>query len=546
MFKKHPAGLPFLFFTEMWERFGYYLMIGIFVLYMTDSQRGGLAMDRPVASDIFGTFIALVYLTPFIGGLLADRLLGYRLSIIIGGVLMGCGYLMLAIPNNMFSFYTALGVMILGNGFFKPNISVLLGNLYNDDRYRELKDTGYNIFYMGINIGALICNFFAAWLRWNIGWGAAFAAAGIGMFIGVGVFLIGSKHYAHADIIREVDKKEAGVGQLLSSVLLPAIATGIAGWMIPGSIFGSNSTDAFVFGSLPVIAFYVWTLWKATPADKPRIQALLSVYAVVIVFWAVFKQNGTALTTWAEFYTDRDMPTWMEGPATSLKMAQLVRSDTATYPKYDHQFRTERDAKGEIVKIATINPYFNNIPEADRPPQGKDLALISTEIYQSVNPFFVVVLTPVIIFAFAWLRRRGKEPTTPGKVWWGLVISALSTLVTIWAVYACHNGGVKASAGWLIGAYGVITVGELCLSPMGLSMVSKMSPRHLTGLMMGGWQLATSLGNKLSGVLATMWDRYDNKADFFWVNFALLAAAAFVLSLMLKKLNRIFREQGLN
>ena len=546
MFKKHPVGLPFLFFTEMWERFGYYLMIGIFVLYMTDAQRGGMSMDRAVASDIFGTFIALVYLTPFIGGLLADRLLGYRFSIILGGVLMGVGYLMLAIPNNIFSFYASLGVMILGNGFFKPNISVLLGNLYNDERYKVLKDTGYNIFYMGINIGALICNFFAAWLRWNIGWGAAFAAAGVGMFIGVIVFLSGMKHYAHADVVKTTDKNEAGVGQLLSSVLLPAIATGIAGWMIPGNIFGSNSTDAFMLGSLPVIGFYLWTLKKAIPTDKPRIQALLSVYAVVIIFWAIFKQNGTALTTWAEYYTDRAMPTWMEGPATKLKMAQIVRTDTAQYPKYDEHFRTERDAAGEIVKIASINPYFKNIPEAERPPQGKDMALISTEIYQSVNPFFVVVLTPLIILAFSWLRRRGKEPTTPGKIWWGLTISALSTLVTIWAVYSCHNGEVKASANWLIGAYGVITVGELCLSPMGLSMVSKMSPRHLTGLMMGGWQLATSLGNKLSGVLATMWDRYDDKADFFWVNFALLAAAAAVLSLMLKKLNRIFKEQGLN
>ena len=521
-------------------------MIGIFVLYMTDSQRGGLSLDRATASDIFGTFIALVYLTPFIGGLLADRLLGYRVSIILGGTLMGIGYLLLAIPNNMVSFYTSLGIMILGNGFFKPNISVLLGNLYNEDRYKELKDTGYNIFYMGINIGALVCNFFAAWLRWNIGWGAAFAAAGIGMFIGVVVFLVGMKHYAHADIIKKDDGKEAGVGQLLSSVLLPAIVTGVAGWLIPGSIFGTDSTDAFLFGSLPVIGFYLWTLKKAVPADKPRIQALLAVYAVVIVFWAIFKQNGTALTTWAEFYTDRSLPAWAQQPATDIKMAQVVNVDTAMYPKYDAQFRTQRDAKKEIVKEATINPYFQNVPEAERPPKGQDLALVSTEIYQSINPFFVVAFTPLIILAFAWLRRRGKEPTTPGKIRYGLAISALSTLVTILAVYACHNGAVKASPWWLVGAYGVITIGELCLSPMGLSMVSKMSPRHLTGLMMGGWQLATSLGNKLSGVLATMWDQYDNKATFFWVNFALLAAATVVLSLMLRWLNGIFKSQGLN
>lgn len=546
MFKKHPSGLPFLFFTEMWERFGYYLMIGIFVLYMTDAQRGGMSMERANASDIYGTFIALVYLTPFIGGLLADRLLGYRRSIIIGGTLMGIGYLMLAIPNNMFSFYSALGVMIVGNGFFKPNISVLLGNLYNDERYKALKDTGYNIFYMGINIGAFICNFFAAFLRHNFGWGHAFAAAGVGMFIGVIAFILGNKHYAQADIRKEPQPGETGVGKMLSSVLLPAVATGIAGWMIPGNVFGSDSTDAFIFGSLPVIAFYLWIFMKAAPEDKPRIRALLSIYAVVIVFWAVFKQNGTALTTWAEFYTDRSMPAMVEPFAANIKMVQSIKNDTALVPMYDAQFRTKRDSLGKIVKIRSVDPYFLNIPESERPPPGASKSLVSTELYQSVNPFFVVIFTPLIIAFFAWRRRKGKEPTTPAKIGWGLVISALSTFVTIAAVYFCHNGAEKASAGWLIATYGVITLGELCLSPMGLSMVSKMAPRHITGLMMGGWQLATSLGNKLSGVLATMWDKYENKADFFWVNFVLLTLAALVLFAMLRGLNRIFKDQGLS
>ena len=169
--RKHPSGLPFLFFTEMWERFGYYLMIGIFVLYMTDTQKGGLEFERGAASDVYGTFIALVYITPFIGGLLADRVLGYRRSIVIGGILMGIGYLLLAIPQNMTAFYAALGTIILGNGFFKPNISTLLGNLYNEERYQAKKDDGYSIFYMGINVGALICNFVAAYLRNTYGWG---------------------------------------------------------------------------------------------------------------------------------------------------------------------------------------------------------------------------------------------------------------------------------------------------------------------------------------------------------------------------------------
>lgn len=542
--RNHPTGLPFLFFTEMWERFGYYLMIGIFFLYLTDSKTGGFGMGSADAADIYGTFIALVYVTPFIGGLLADRVLGYRLSIIIGGVLMGLGYLMLAIPNNYTTFYLSLALMIVGNGFFKPNISVLLGNLYNEPRYTALKDTGYNIFYMGINIGAFVCNFIAAWLRNSYGWGYAFAAAGIGMFIGVAIFLIGMPHYKHADVKREPQPGDSSVGLMLGSVLLPAMVTGIAAWFIPGNVFGSDSTDAFLFGSLPVVGFFLWILWKAGPEDKKPIRALLAIYAIVIAFWAVFKQNGTALTTWAEFYTDRAIPTWFEGPARAAGMVQTVNTTPALYPVYDAQFRKQMQAD-TAVKAIGLHPYFKNVPPAAYPPEGQNLKLVSTEIYQSINPFFVIVFTPLVIAFFAWLRKRKREPSTPAKIGWGLVVSALSSVVMVWACFACHNGAEKASSWWMFGTYGVVTIGELFLSPMGLAMVSKIAPRHLTGLMMGGWQLATSLGNKLSGVLAKMWDSYDDKSTFFLVNAVLLLLAAGVLFSLLKWLNGIFREKGL-
>jgi len=542
--RQHPKGLPYLFLTEMWERFGYYLMIGIFFLYMTDSKTGGFGMQSATASDIYGTFIALVYVTPFIGGLLADRVLGYRVSIVIGGVLMGLGYLMLAIPDNYNTFYLALGFMIVGNGFFKPNISVLLGNLYNEEKYKHLKDTGYSIFYLGINIGAFVCNFFAAYLRLNYGWGYAFAAAGIGMFIGVTVFLIGTKHVKNADIRREPEPGDTSVGRMLTAVLLPALVTGIAAWMIPGNIFGSDSTDAFLFGALPVVFFYLWILRTAKQEDKRPIKALLAIYGIVIIFWAVFKQNGTALTTWSEFYTDRSMPAWLEKPASSVKMVQTVSMTPDSFPQYDEQFRKSK-VDGKIVKTVSPDPYFQNIPPAERPPDDGSLSLVSSELYQSINPFFVIIFTPLLIMFFAWLRKRKKEPSTPGKIGWGIVISALSSLVMVWAVYACHNGVDKASSWWLIATYGVVTIGELCLSPMGLSMVSKMAPRHLTGLMMGGWQLATSLGNKFSGVLATMWDTYDDKANFFWVNFVLLSLAAGILFALMRWLKEIFKEKGL-
>ncbi len=542
---KHPKALPYLFLTEMWERFGYYLMIGIFVLYMTDPE-GGMGFTRAMSADVFGTFIALAYLTPFVGGLLADRLLGFRASIIAGGILMGLGYLLLSVPHNQTTFYAALFIMVLGNGFFKPNISILLGNLYNEDRYRDKKDDGFSIFYMGINLGALICNFVAAYLRNNYSWGHAFAAAGIGMFIGVGVFILGLKHYKHADVRKEAAPGEGGVGTLLSSVLLPALITGVLAWNIPGNIFGSDSTDAFLFGAMPVVGFYLWILRKAAIEEKPRIRALLAVYGVVIVFWAVFKQNGTALTTWAEFYTDRSMAPALETVAKSLGATQQVTNEEGTHLIYDSQFRTHPGPDGKPAKGTTLEHYLLNMPDSESPAPGTTIKVVSTEIFQSVNPLFVLLLTPLVIMTFTWLRKRKKEPTTPGKIGWGLVISALSTLVTIGAVYACHNGAEKASAWWIIGTYGVITIGELCLSPMGLSMVSKTAPARLAGLMMGGWQLATSLGNKLSGVLAKLWDNYEDKSHFFMVNFVMLSVAALTLFLMLRWLNKIFKDAGVH
>lgn len=542
IFPKHPKGLTYLFFTEMWERFGYYLMIGIFLLYMIDTDTGGLGFAKKESADIFGTFIALVYLTPFMGGLLADRVLGYRLSVTIGGILMGLGYITLAVPG-MSAFWVALFLIIVGNGFFKPNISTLLGNLYNDPKYKENKDAGYNIFYMGINIGAFVCNFVAAYLRNHYGWGYAFAAAGIGMFLGVAIFWFGNKHYSHADVKKEARQDSGGVYKLLGSILLPAAIAGVLGWMIPGNIFGSDSTDAFLFATLPVIVFFLNILVKASAEEKQPIAALLTIYVIVILFWAIFKQNGTALTVWAENYTNRELPVAVVPVAQSMGMVQTLTNEQGVYPAYDANFRTEKDSLGKVVTHTSTHPYFINAPDK-LPADGASIKLLSTEIFQSINPFFVVVLTPLVVGFFAMLRRRKLEPTTPAKIGWGLLITSLSSLVMVAAVYVSHNGMEKGSGWWLIGTYGVVTIGELCLSPMGLSLVNKLAPARIAALMMGGWMLATSIGNKLSGVLASMWDTYDDKANFFWVNTGLTLIAAVAVFALLKWLNRVMREHG--
>lgn len=539
---KYPKGLFYLVFTEFWERFGYYLMIGIFFLYMiTDTKEGGFGWEKSTASDIYGTFIALAYLTPFMGGLLADLKLGYRFSVTLGGTLMGIGYCLLAIPEK-WAFFTSLAIMVVGNGFFKPNIATLLGNLYNDPGYKDQKDTGYNIFYMGINIGAFVCNFIAAIMRNKIGWHGAFLTAGIGMFLGVVTFWMGMKHYKHVDVRKEPKPEDKPFLMQFVRTLLFGLGFSLVGWFIPNNIFGSDSTDAFFMFCIPVIYFYSTIFKNASVEEKKPLGTMFTIFIIVILFWAIFKQNGTALTIYAESYTERSAP---ESVAKITK--SLGFSDQLTYAKkevnlVDEQFRTKKDAEGKNIKVIEYPTYFKNLSPEKTPAPGESINLVNTEIFQSINPFFVIVLTPIIILFFSYMRKRKKEPTTATKIAYGLLVSALSILVMIAAVYYSGNGINKSSAWWLIGSYGVITIGELLLSPMGLSMVSKLAPLRLTALMMGGWQLATSIGNKLSGVLAKNWDKFDNKANYFWLNFALLMIAFLIMIFLLKRLNRVFKE----
>jgi POT family proton-dependent oligopeptide transporter len=546
MFKQHPRALPYLFFSEMWERFGYYLMIGIFTLYLKDVKEG-FSMTEAESADLYGTFIALVFLTPFLGGLIADRYWGYRKSIIIGGIMMGIGYVLMSI-HSLSVLYLAMFLVVAGNGFFKPNISTLLGNVYSTPQYEKKKDVGYNIFYMGINIGAFICNFFGAVLYITYGWGAAFIAAGVGMFIGVIVFLIGTRHYKEYDVIKGVREGDMPMSKIVMVIILPAILAGVAGWYLPGILFGgplvgSESTDAFIFACIPVIYFFASLYMRADREEKRPVAALLAIFAVVVLFWAVFKQNGSALNNWADRYTDRQVTGASAVFLQDIKLAQELPYVKDSVPIYDEQFRIQKE-EGKVKKEVNYHYYYKNVTEEQKPVDGNAMTLWATNLSQSINPFWVIVLTPLVVAFFTWLRRRNQEPSTATKIAWGLFISGLSALVMVAAVYASSNGAEKASIWWLIASYGVVTIGELFLSPMGLSLVSKLSPVRITSLMMGGWFLATSIGNKLSGVLATLWDNYSNKANYFWLNFALLMLAAAMCFMMLRWLNKIMAEKG--
>ena len=563
MAQKHPKGLMTLFFTEMWERFGYYLMLGIFTLYMIAPETdkfAGLGMTNMGAADIYGTYLALVYLTPFFGGLLADRYLGYRFSIYIGGTLMALGYIGLAIPN-MLAFYSSLLLIILGNGMFKPNISVLLGRLYEKPEYEHLKDSGYSIFYMGINIGAFVCNFVAAWLRLTYGWGWAFAAAGVGMLIGLIIFAVGNRQYPElkeADKISPPKEDDMPLSRILTTLFFPAFAFAAIGWFIPANIFGSDSNDAFLFFCLPVLFFFFNTWRKASSEERNPIGALLSIFAVVIIFWAVFHQNGSALTYWAKNNTDRDLNPAMEKVFNTIASTEEV----STLPREKQVFGLHGEDMGTT---SGPNYYFDNYHKEfpsgnlDEKPadlsdtewekvKDKDLSkhgrlhLWPTELQASINPFFVVILTPLVVAFFSFLRRRKKEPSTPGKIALGMLISALSWLVMVAAAIYCSNGLEKASVAWLFGVYGVITAGELCLSPMGLSLVSKLAPKRIAALMMGGWFLSTSIGNKLSGVLSGLWDVFEKKSNFFLTNAILTVGAFIIIALLLPWLRKVYNE----
>lgn len=547
--KGHPWALYVCFFTEMWERFGYYLMIAIFLLYLVDPvSNGGKGFDTKHAADLVGSFIALVYLTPFIGGLLADRYLGYRKSIIIGGVLLAVGYVGLALPG-MTAMYSSLALIIIGNGFFKPNISTVLGNIYNREDLRPKKDIAYNIFYMGINIGALASPFAAAVMRNHFSWGAAFATAGVGMAIGLVWFVLGMKHLKEGDIIKPPQKEDMPMGRILSLVFVPAILAAILGWSMKSilghTIFGTSSNDAFMFACVPIVIFYTRIFLKSGKEDRRGLGALFAFFLVSIVFWVIYNQNSTGLTIWADQYTSREMPGVLENVARPMGFTQTITTQPEMVTKFDEYFRAQTGPDGKTLQIMGLNPYLQNLPKDRWPAAGQSLHVLSPEIFQSVNPFFIIVFTPLLVLFFGWLFRRKREPSTPVKVSFGIIMAGLSSLLMVIAVATTlpdiyHN---KSSMAWLITTYAVFTVGELLVSPIGLSMVSKLAPARLTALMMGAWFLVNSIAGKVAGLMATFWDSFTDKKDYFLILVVAAAAAAVAMFVLSKGITRVIREK---
>ncbi|MFH1437637.1 MAG: peptide MFS transporter [Pseudomonadota bacterium] len=493
MLKGHPKGLYVLFFANMGERFGYYTMLSIFVLYLQEN----FGWDAEKAGQIYGYFLFGVYFMPLFGGWLADKVLGYGKTIAIGTLIMSAGYALLATPTDkQWMVFAALGVISVGNGMFKGNLAVIVGNLYGRDK-GSLRDAAFNIYYMGINIGAFFAPYAASAAKDYIhglgytlaqGYNAGFAIAGAGMIVSFIIFLAFRKHYRHADY-RSEEKKGEKADEILTE-----------------------------------------------KQEKDRIMALLIVFAIVIFFWMAFHQNGFTLTLFAKNYTSSDVSRFtylfFDLPSFLAVIAFLAGAIFAIR-RSKPLFR----ALAGIISLAGLGfAYYKYTLFADS-------NAITPELFQAFNPIFIVFITPLIIGFFAWLNSRKKEPSSPAKIGIGMMITCIGFCVMAIAsqglesVSALNDGksAVLVTPYWLVSTYFIMTLAELFLSPMGLSFVSKVAPPKLRGLMQGGWLGATAVGNLLAGLIGKFYKEWELYQFFLLVAGSCLLSAVLVL-LVLKKL----------
>ena len=434
----HPRGLGLLFVTEMWERFSYYGMRAILVLYLVNA----LKWDTAHAANLYGTYTMLVYLTPVIGGYLADRFIGTRRSLVVGSIVISLGHFTLAFPG-MTAFYIGLGLIIIGTGFFKSNVSTMVGQIYRDGDPR--RDSGFTIFYMGINTGAflgpIVCGGLAQSSRF--GWHYGFAAAGVGMVLGLIGYLWGRERYLPG-IGVSVSRKEAAAARAAAAALSadpesnPALHGGIGAVVgaVVGWFLGSGNYLGVLMGLVIGAALGV-TLLGSHGEERKRVIALFIVVFFVIFFWAAYEQAGSSMNLFADKNTD-------------LHAGSLM---------------------------------------------------IPSSWFQSVNPAAILIFAPVFAGLWTSLGKSGREPSTALKMVLGLALLATGFVFLVIGGSRADSG-VLVSPFWLVAAYTFHTLGELCLSPVGLSYVTKVAPVRFAGLLMGVWFLANAAANKIAGSLA--------------------------------------------
>ncbi len=493
----HPRGLRTLFFTEMWERFSYYGMRALLILFMTTSAAaGGLGFDTATAGAIYGTYVSLVYITSLPGGWLADRFLGQRRATLYGGVLIMLGHICLAVPS-LASFYGGLGLVTLGTGLLKPNISTMVGELYPPDD--ERRDAGFSLYYMGINTGAfiapLVCGWFAQSEQFRgilasfgiapeNAWHWGFGMAALGMFLGLVQYLAGWKNLGSAGMYPAPPESPEAAGaqrRLLRRssagvVLGAAVLTGLA---LAGIVRITAQGVSNALGIVLILTTVVFFLWmflagKWTAEERKRLVVVLVLFVAATIFWSVFEQAGSTLNLFAQ--------------------------------------RSTRTAAFGI-------PF---------PPSW----------LQSVAPFLLIVMAPV--FAWLWFRLGRHDPSSPAKFTIALVLVSLSFAILVIPAQAAAQG-VRVSPWWLVATYFLHTCGELCLSPVGLSAMTKLAPARIVGLTMGVWFVALSAGNYLGGRVASLYEAFS-LPQLFGVVALFAALAAVVLALLIRPIRRMLER----
>jgi POT family proton-dependent oligopeptide transporter len=469
----HPRGLATLFFTEMWERFSYYGMRALLILFMVaPTAKGGLGFDVAKSGAIYGLYTAMVYLVSLPGGWIADRILGQRRSVLYGGIIIAMGHFSMAVPG-LPTFYLGLALIVVGTGLLKPNISTMVGQLYGPDDHR--RDAGFSIFYMGINIGAFLSPLACGYVGQTINWHWGFGLAGIGMTLGLIQYTLGGKFLGSAGLYpvppRDAAEAHAQKRWLWIGIVGTAAAIGLLALLsASGAVAVTPEAIANLVGLLLIVlsgGVFTWLLRAGdwTPVEKKRFIVIVVLFLASALFWSAFEQAGSTLNLFAERSTEKTIFGY-------------------SYP---------------------------------------------ASWFQSINSLFIIALAPLM--AWLWVRLGSKEPSSPAKFAWGLILVGLGFVVMVMAGLRAQSGA-QVSALWLWLTYLLHTVGELCLSPVGLSAFTKLAPARVAGLMMGVWFLSTSIGDYLGGRMASFYESFSLPALFGAVaGFCIvlgLALAAFV------------------
>jgi POT family proton-dependent oligopeptide transporter len=593
MLKKHPKGLLVAFFANMGERFGFYTMMAILVLFL--QVKFGLSEE--IAGDYYSWFYFGIYAMALIGGILADFSKKYKLVILVGIVIMLSGYALMAMPGLSLSItLLSLFIIALGNGLFKGNLQAVVGQLYDNEKYGKLRDSAFMIFYMGINVGAFFAPFAATsvrdwWLKSNgflhdgsipslchqlldgkltdttqlgelankvsltgpitdlnafatsyievfsKGYNYAFGVAAIAMVISLLVYIFFNKHLPNKQVMEVKTTKSKAENKSSIIVLAVSLLVGVVVTLLVSLATDYKSGMAIgLFGT-----FVTWIFMSSAKEEKARVSSLILVFFVVIFFWMSFHQNGLTLTFFARDYIDKEVGSFTNIFFTLPSILSFIAGVGGLFLLIGKNSISNRLIGGAMtISGGALCYYFFS--------QNSDMNSISPEVFQSFNPLFIVFLTPMVMGIFAWLNKIGKEPSTPRKIGIGMIIAAVGFLVVMvgsLSLISPHelNGlpvpdSSRVSPYWLINSYLVLTVAELFLSPMGLSFVSKVAPQRFQGLMQGGWLLATAVGNKLLFVGSFFWGKLDLWQ--LWLIFVVccLLSAVFIFSIM-KRLERV-------